>query len=185
MLVDIIAFFPFELIFVPFFQNCKITLQKHKAYFATTRMSRYQKPNWIFFFFLFSLKHFHEKEHRKYKHPTFSRSQCLSSCSAKQGFCAVTLERRQVLHIQALERDPFGVPTLLLPLSQWQRRDPMHTSCLMYTSACSDIPPALVFSFKSHTFLKTESLIKFQRKKKIIRAFSTPSPLSPFPKLAP
>lgn len=54
MLVDIIAFFPFELIFVPFFQNCKITLQKHKAYFATTRMSRYQKPNWAFFL-LFSL----------------------------------------------------------------------------------------------------------------------------------
>lgn len=30
MLVDIIAFFPFELIFVPFFQNCKITYKNTK-----------------------------------------------------------------------------------------------------------------------------------------------------------
>lgn len=120
-------------------------------------MSRYQKPNWAFFF-LFSLKHFHEKEHRKYKHPTFSRSQCLSTCSAKQGFCAATLERTRVLHVQAFEHDPFGVPTLLLPLSRRQRWDPMHTLRLTYTSACSDIPRALDFSFKSHTFLKTESL---------------------------
>lgn len=53
MLVDIIAFFPFELIFVPFFflQNCKITLQKHKP---ILQQECHGTRNWAFFSSFFS-----------------------------------------------------------------------------------------------------------------------------------
>lgn len=86
MLVDIIAFFPFEFIFVPFFQNCKITLQKHKAYFATTRMSRYQKPNWIFFSSFFPWSIFTKKNIENTNIPLFQGHNVSHPAVQSRGF---------------------------------------------------------------------------------------------------
>lgn len=56
MLVDIIAFFPFELIFVPFFQNCKITYKNTKPILQQQECHGTRNQTGLFFSFFHSRK---------------------------------------------------------------------------------------------------------------------------------
>lgn len=123
-------------------------------------MSRYQTPKAGLFFL-----HFLEakKNIENTNIPLFQNHNVPLPCSATQGFCAATLERRE--RLRAFQHVLVKVPTPLLPSIATAAMGPkaiphILSSGTTDTAAGSDIlcsSNALVFTFKSHTFLKTES----------------------------
>ncbi len=141
-------------------------------------MSRYQKPNWAFFFFL---EAFSWKRTQKIQTSHFFKV-TMSSCSAKQGFCAATLERTRF----STSRHSNMIPSESPHCSFLYRDGSAGTQCIrcvLRTRLHAAISLVLLISLSKVTLSLKRKVYKVKKKKK--NMLINPSPLSPFPKLAP
>lgn len=142
MLVDIIAFFPFELIFVPFFRTANNVTKTQSLFCNNENVTVPDTERRPFFLFPWS-----EKEHRKYKHPTFSESQRPASCCATQGFCAATLDGREHLGVSVhfnmfLLKSPMPLVPSIATASTGPKAIPHLMSLQQQTQLHAAISPA-------------------------------------------
>lgn len=186
-------------------QNCKISQKNRqekkrqkKCLFCNDRNVTVPENEQVFFF-LFPWNIFMKwHTENKKNHPTYSKSLTPTSCSARQGLFCSQGRTETSSPSPGLYAIPSLSPHCSHPLTAVTAVEPgahsvtaawfnaMHHSD---TAACGGVlythchgRYALFSPCKSHTFLKTESLIIIQRKK---TCFPTSFSLSPFTKLAP